>query len=246
MRGVDEKPKGEKETAVSVPELKYRHELKYVISAAQAALIRTRLRYLLSPDPHAGSNGHYDIRSLYFDDWQDRCLRENESGTEPREKFRVRIYNRSAAPIRLECKRKEHGKTLKTSCSLTEEQTRALMAGRVPSDWMDGPALLRKLSLSMRMCQLHPVVLVEYEREPYLYTVGNVRITLDANVASSGDIAGFLNARIPVRPVLPAGQLLLEVKFDGFLPDVVRRSLQMEQLMQTAFSKYALSRKYTR
>ena len=111
---------------MKTPDPKFRHEFKYLISAAQLPLLKARVAPLLKPDPHAGEDGTYTIRSLYFDDYHDRCYYENENGTDPREKFRIRIYNHSSAKISLECKRKDHGKTLKTACPLTEAQTRLL------------------------------------------------------------------------------------------------------------------------
>lgn len=225
---------------------KYRHELKYEITAAQLQLLKNRVHHLIPPDPHAGPEGAYTIRSLYFDDRYDRCLRENEDGTDPREKFRIRIYNHSADRITLECKRKERGKTLKTSCPLTVEQTRELMAGRPLPDIGTQPPVLRKLTLQMLTRQLRPVVIVEYERIPYVYSGGNVRITLDTNISSSSAVGCFLDEWIPKRPVMAAGQQLLEVKYDEYLPDFIYRSLQLHSLRQTAFSKYYLCRKYTR
>ena len=72
---------------------KYRHELKYVISATQIPLLKSRITSFMQPDPHTGADGSYNIRSLYFDDYYNRCFYENENGTDPREKFRIRIYN---------------------------------------------------------------------------------------------------------------------------------------------------------
>ena len=186
------------------------------------------------------------MQNLYFDDYYDRCLAENENGTDPREKFRIRIYNGSSEKISLECKRKERGKTYKTSCPLTQEQTRLLMAGKTIPDISDQPPLLRKLTLQMMTRKLRPVVIVEYERIPYVYKNGNVRITLDTNITSSSAVETFLNPRIAGRPVLPVGQQLLEVKYDEYLPDFIYRSLMLPNLRQSAFSKYYICRKYTR
>jgi len=224
----------------------FRHELKYVVSAAEIEMLRNRINHLLTPDRHAGVSGGYSIRSLYFDDYANRCFYENENGTDPREKFRIRIYNHSTDRITLECKRKERGKTLKTSCPLTVEQTKLLMAGQTLPDIADQPPLLQKLTSQMLMYRLRPVVIVEYDRIPYVYRDGNVRVTLDTNIASSKAIDSFLSERIPRRPILPAGCQLLEVKYDEFLPDFIYRNLQLDNLQQTAFSKYYLCRKYTR
>jgi len=226
--------------------LKYRHELKYEITQAQLLMLKNRINHLIPPDSHAGPTGAYTIRSLYFDDQYDRCLRENEDGTDPREKFRIRIYNHSPERITLECKRKERGKTHKTSCPLTVEQTRQLMQGKPLGDIASQPPLLQKLTMQMLTRRLKPVVIVEYERIPYVYKNGNVRITLDTNISSSSAVEKFLDEVIPKRPVLPVGQQLLEVKYDEYLPDFIYRNLQLHSLRQTAFSKYYICRKYTR
>lgn len=223
----------------------FRHELKYLISNAETAMLKARLPGLMPLDAHAG-NGGYRIRSLYFDDYDDRCLLENENGTDPREKYRIRIYNHSVSRITLECKRKERGMTHKSSCPLTLEQTEELMAGRPLSNVGQLPPLLRKFTAEMLIYRLRPVVIVEYDRIPYVYRDGNVRITLDTNISSSRDGMGFLDAEIPRRPVMPLGLQLLEVKYDAYLPDFIYQSLQLSGLRQTAYSKYAICRRYTR
>lgn len=85
---------------------KYRHELKYQISDAQVVMLKNRIDHLIPADSHVEESGAYTIRSLYFDDYEDRCMQENEDVTDPREKFRIRIYNHSTKRITLECKRK--------------------------------------------------------------------------------------------------------------------------------------------
>ena len=226
--------------------IKYRHELKYQITDVQVQMLRNRINHLIPADRHAGPSGTYTIRSLYFDDYENRCLRENEDGTDPREKFRIRIYNHSTDRIMLECKRKERGKTHKTSCPLTEEQTRILMTGTPLPDIASQHPVLRKLTMLMLTHRMHPVVIVEYDRIPYVYKNGNVRITLDTNIRSSGAVKAFLDETIPSRPVLGLGQQLLEVKYDEYLPDFIYRNLQLHSLRQTAFSKYYVCRKYIR
>ena len=227
-------------------EMQYRHEYKYLISCAQVEMVKNRLSHLIPLDRHSGEAGKYTIRSLYFDDYEDRCYYENENGTDPREKFRIRIYNHKTTEIKLECKRKERGKTHKSSCFLTEEQTRTLMAGQILPDIAKQPPLLQKLTYLMMTRRMRPVVIVEYERIPYVYPGGNVRITLDTNISASRAVACFLDEHIPVRPVMPMGQQLLEVKYDAYLPDFIKQNLQLENLQQTAFSKFYICRKFTR
>lgn len=226
-------------------DLKFRHELKYLITNGQLALLKQRMSHLLRIDPHVAHDGIYNIRSLYFDDYYDRCLFENIAGSDPREKFRIRIYNHSPERISLECKRKERGMTQKSACLISREICERLMKCDPLSDIPDQNAVLRKFTNEIRMRRMHPAVIVEYDRIPYIYKDGNVRITLDTNVSSSPCLDGLLNGVIPKRPVMPAGMQLLEVKFDEFLPDVIYRALQLDSLRQTAYSKYYLCRRYS-
>ena len=223
----------------------YRHEFKYICDEMQLAIIQARIQPLLRLDSHVGQQGFYQIRSLYFDDPYDSCYLENENGTDPREKFRIRIYDADASRISLELKRKEKGKTLKLSCLLTQEQCRALMRGEILPEGPAYPQVLQKLLTLMKTKHYQPKVIVEYTRVPYVYPIGNVRVTLDKSISSSAEISGFLNPEIPLRPILETGKHVLEVKYDELLPDYIYNLLQLPLLRQTAFSKYYLCRKYS-
>lgn len=226
-------------------EQKYRHEFKYLISISQLELLKSRISMLMQLDPHVGNSGRYIIRSLYFDDINNRCFYENENGIDPREKFRIRIYNHSAERISLECKRKERGKTLKTAALLSKEQAQMLIDGTSFNDMEGLPTLVRKMILQIETLRLKPAVIVEYERIPYVLKEGNVRVTFDTNVSSSSLCGTFWDDNIAKRPIMPVGMHLLEVKFDEFLPDHIYRALNLNTLQATAYSKYYLCRKYT-
>ena len=223
----------------------YRNELKYVCSEGELQIIYARIRHLCRPDPHAGPSGIYNIRSIYFDDLDNRCFFENENGTDPREKFRIRIYNASDRRITLECKRKERTMTNKTSCPLTREQFDRILDGKLPASEADSE-LLRKFCAQQAQTGLEPKVIVAYERTPFVYPAGNVRITFDRNIGSTTDIAGFFDSYLPQRPVMPTGKHILEVKYDEFLPDFLYEIMNLGSLRQTTFSKYYLCRKFTK
>ena len=222
---------------------KYRHEYKYPISDLEAAVLKQRIRKLMHLDSHVGESGMYHISSLYFDDYYDSCFRENEIGADPREKFRIRIYDKNTDIISLECKRKERGKTLKTSCRLQKSQVEDIMAGR-PVKNMDDDPLLNRFIILQKTKGLKPKVIVDYKRVPYIERAGNVRITFDSQLASSKNIEEFLDGNFASRPVMPVGMLLMEVKYDEFLPDFIYDALQLNHLTQSAFSKYYLCRKF--
>ena len=224
--------------------LEYRNELKYVVSSRQIAILRNRIRPLMALDAHTGTKGKYTIRSVYFDDYRNICYLENADGTSPRERFRIRIYNADEKVIRLELKRKEGGKTHKDSCFLTFEQCQAFLTGEgMPCE--DGyPPILQKFILKYRAERYRPKVIVEYEREPYVYKAGNVRVTFDTDIRSSNRVEAFFEKDLFARPVMPTGSHLMEVKYDEFLPDIIYNSLQADGLSQETFSKYYLCRRY--
>lgn len=222
----------------------WRHELKFVCTVPQLKIIEARIRPLLMPDPHVGPSGRYSIRSVYFDDAWDTCYQENEDGTDPREKFRIRIYNGSSDRITLELKQKNRGLTRKLSCPLSQEQCRRVLAGDSLLEEEGQPPVMRKFILQQKQRKLRPKVIVEYDRVPYIFRLGNVRITLDENITSSPEVEKFLDPCFLRRPIMPAGQHVLEVKYDAFLPDFIRQVLQLESLKRTSFSKYYLCRTY--
>lgn len=220
----------------------YRHELKYKIDLYQQELLKLKLPKIMSLDPHVCGE-QYKIRSLYFDDVYNSCYLDNENGTDPREKFRIRIYNGSSDRISLELKRKESGKTLKRSCLITPEVTESLMNGEF-LEWDNNMhPLLKKLYILEHTKQMKPKVIVEYNRIPFV-SDNNVRITLDLNVKTSCDIHKFLDKTVKGRPIMPVGYNLLEVKYDSFLPDAIYKTIQMNNLSQTTYSKYYLCRKF--
>ncbi len=224
--------------------VKFRFEKKYMMNAMQTELNLQRMNTVMKLDPHVGEQGFYRIRSLYFDDIFDSCYQDNIAGVDPREKFRIRLYNGNPDRIRLEIKRKECGKIRKTSCKLTKELAAKMMNGeRISIEEATGP-VLRKFYIKQEERLLQPKVIVEYDRIPYICEDGNVRITFDYNVASSSRFDTFLDKEIITRPVMEAGQTLLEVKYDGFLPDPIKNSLQLKNISQTSYSKYCQCRRY--
>ena len=225
-------------------EKKYRHEFKYFSPEYILSTLEKRCDAVLKRDSHTGPQGFYNIKSLYFDDFYNTCYFENENGTDPREKFRIRIYNNSTSHISLELKQKKQERTLKTSCPISLERVNSIISGGKLDVKNEDSFLYKKFYSQIVSRNLHPVTIVVYDRIPYVYKNGNVRVTFDRNIRSGNDFSKFFDSDLPVRPVLPSATNLLEVKFDEFLPDYIYEILQTGRLAQTSFSKYYLCRKY--
>ncbi len=220
----------------------YRHEVKHEISFSDMLAIRQRLRTVAQPDPNS-VDGKYHIRSLYFDDISDKALREKINGVNRREKFRIRYYNGDTSFIRLEKKSKLNGMGNKQSADITAHEAQAIIDGRI--DWMrtSGKPLLQELYSKMNAEGLRPKTIVDYTREPFIYRPGNVRVTLDYDIRTGLGCVDFLDTDCVT---VPAGDapMILEVKWDEFLPNVIRDAVQLEGRASSAFSKYAVCRIY--
>ena len=222
--------------------MKFRHELKQEITYADMLVLRQRLKTVMQKDSHA-TDGRYEIRSLYFDNLNDKALREKIDGVNVREKFRIRYYNGDTALINLEKKSKINGICLKESVSLTIEQTETILNGDYT--WMteSKESLVRELYIKMKHEGLRPKTIVDYTREPFIFRPGNVRITLDYNIRTGLSAVDFLNNSCVTVPIAN-NPIILEIKWDEYLPDIIIDIIQLNRGRIGAFSKYAACRMY--
>ena len=223
---------------------KYRTEWKFICSSGQLELIRTRLSGILSTDPHAGPEGSYRVRSLYFDDHRNSCAAGNESGDGIRYKYRIRYYDSNIPSLHLERKAKQYGLGAKTSCPLSVEAYRSLSEGNAGSVfWQTDVPLLREFcTLIMTRC-FAPKAIIDYERSAFVEPVTHIRITLDSCISAAYEYGSFLSGDYQCFPVMYSQRNILEVKFDEILPGWLRQMLESLNLQQTTFSKYYNGRK---
>ncbi|MDR1704084.1 MAG: polyphosphate polymerase domain-containing protein [Clostridiales bacterium] len=217
-----------------------RHEIKLNINAVDCAVLRARLRALAKPDENAMPDGGYIVRSLYFDNFEDKAVFEKLSGMSRREKFRLRYYNGDTGFIRLEKKSKANKLCYKESARISAEDCGALLAGNLEILKRPDNPLLMEFYTTARYQNLRPKALVDYHREAYVYRAGNVRVTFDSNIRVSNSVSGFLNPSLATIPA--ASGIILEIKYDGFLPDIFRDVLQIGSRSETEFSKYVAAR----
>ncbi|MDO5294277.1 MAG: polyphosphate polymerase domain-containing protein [bacterium] len=217
--------------------LTFRHELKFLISEEEKEAIISRLSCLMQCDRHA-KNGIYQIRSLYFDDQNESAYVDKLSGTSSRKKYRIRNYNFSDEVIRLERKRKEDAYINKVSVLLSKEETLQLMEGKFDFLLERDEPLCKDFYVECVINHMRPKVIVDYDREPYVYAAGDVRITFDSHIRAGVFKEDMFDPNLPTIEVLEPGQLIMEVKYTEFLPYVIR------DLLPTADSAYMAASKY--
>ena len=204
--------------------VQYRHELKYYINRGDYEILSRRLRSCIQQDENAQKNGgEYFIRSLYFDSPFDDALWEKLSGTDERDKFRIRIYNGQDDVIKLECKH-------------IRGEYAFLLSRREP--------FARRMFAEFATKCLRPRVIVDYTREAYVYPVEDVRITFDKDIRTAYRGTSLFDMTQPTYPVITDGDLVLEVKFNNYLPSYIRELLQIDSHTRSAVSKYCICRKF--
>ncbi len=219
---------------------KYRHELKYICSESKLKLIENRIKYIMYPDPYANEKGEYLIRSAYFDDYYMSFFSDNENGTQPRSKYRIRTYNCSNQLIMLEKKIKTNGMTAKKTCRLDFETCIKMLKGESILDKWGTDRLLDEWIIANETKRLRVTMLGEYVRKPFVYQLGNVRITFDLNICASLDYGRLFDIDLCKLPILPSGYHVLEIKYDDYLPDIIYRLVDETHISQTTFSKFYL------
>lgn len=220
--------------------MQFRHEIKHNITMSDMIAIRQRLKAVAAVDSHT-VDGKYLIRSLYFDTPEDKALIEKQSGVSRRQKFRIRYYNGDTSFIQLEKKSKTAGLGTKVSARLTKEQARQILDGDI--DWMkdSDKDVVKEFYSRMRGERLEPKAIVDYTREPFIYRPGNVRVTLDYNIRTGLYNTDFLDTECITVPAA-GGICILEVKWDNFLPGIIRDAVQLPYARTEAFSKYEACR----
>lgn len=220
----------------------FRHEWKHEINRFDMLSLCARLSSIMERDSHA-VNGTYNIRSLYFDNLQDKVLLEKINGVNIREKFRIRYYNDDTSFMLLEKKSKRNGLCGKEKERLSAMEVQAVLDCDADFLGNSQKPLLKELYFKMQTQGLKPKTIVDYTREAFVYDPGNVRVTLDYNIHTGITGADFLN---PDCITIPAGNapIILEVKWDAFLPSVIRDIVQLKGRHSSSFSKYAACRIY--
>lgn len=221
--------------------MQYRHEVKQRINNLEMIIINDRIKNIMHLDEHT-INGEYEITSLYFDTQEDKSLKENLNGISKRSKYRIRYYNDNLNDIFLEKKCKESSLGYKLQTRINKEDVLKIINGNV-EEISTKDNLLIELLYKIKYETLKPKTIVKYKRIPYIYEAGNVRVTFDYDIRTSININEFLKDKqlyIPIKD----NTYIMEVKWDNYLPDIIKDLILIKGLNNSAFSKYVASRMY--
>ena len=219
----------------------YRYELKYEINFNYAQVLKYRLSLLMERDKNSKSRDNsYYIRSLYFDDVYDTAYYEKIDGLEKRKKYRIRFYNFDLSYIVLELKGKEGNLTYKEQNKITKDEYIYLINKEYDKINIDDRKVLEEFILESKLKNLVPSVIVDYTRIAYTYPIGDVRITFDFNISSGKFNYDLFDTNILMYDVLEKDTMILEVKYNDFMPKVIKDIIKMVPMTRISMSKFAM------
>lgn len=186
--------------------MKYRHELKMEINYIDSLILQARLGVLMEKDA-SFTQDKCEIRSIIFDSKKD--------------KFRIRYFNNDTSYIVLEKKSRIDGLTSSVSCVLSKEEAEKIINCDI--EWMKDSdrVICNELYKEMKDESVRPKTIVDYTRVPFVYTAGNVHITIDYNIRTCDFNLDYLNQEATMLPLIEE-PIILEIKWEDCLPDVIK------------------------
>lgn len=218
-----------------------REEKKFLINLEEFRAKSHYLDGLLIPDEHNGADG-YMIRSLYFDTVYDDDFFEKLEGVETRRKIRLRIYEPNAKTAKLEIKQKQGAMQLKRSLTMTREDAESLIKGRYDVLLNYNEEFAKECYALMQYKCYRPKTIVEYRRKAYIAKENKIRVTFDNNITATECSFDLFSDKLLLNPVMDKFNVVLEVKFNGFLLDYIRSFINSINKSELSVSKYALAR----
>jgi len=219
----------------------FREEKKFLINIADYRSTSARLDKVMAQDPHNGDNG-YLIRSLYFDTPYDTDYFEKQAGVELRRKIRLRIYDPKMDYAMLEMKQKQGSRQLKRSLRVSREDAIRLTKGDYEPLLRYSEPFAAEVYGMMKSRVYIPCTIVEYNRKAFIAKENRIRVTFDNHIVSTESCFDLFSERLNMNPVLDPYDVVLEVKFNGFLLNYIQSMINCIDKSELSVSKYILAR----
>lgn len=218
-----------------------REEKKFLIGIHEFLAKSHELEKVLLQDAHNGTHG-YMIRSLYFDTPFDDDYFEKQAGIELRRKIRLRCYDPRHDYAMLEMKQKQGNRQLKRSLRVQKSDAlRLIDCDFTPLLRYKEPFSAELFGFMHSRCY-RPKTIVQYNRKAFIAKENKIRITFDNRIEATESSFDLFSERLNMNPVLDPYNVVLEVKYNGFLLDYIRRLINSIDKSELSVSKYVLAR----
>lgn len=219
----------------------FRQEKKYFLTMTDFIQMSGTLERVMLQDEHNGALG-YRIRSLYFDTPDDGDYTDKVDGLELRRKIRLRNYDPSADFAMLEMKQKQGEAQKKRSLRVSREDAIRLTKGDYsPLLRYEEPFAAECYGLMNMRCY-RPKTVVEYRRKAYVAKENKIRVTFDSGIIATETRFDIFSDDLEMAPVLDPYNLVLEVKYNGFMLGYVKNLIDLSDRSALSVSKYCLAR----
>ena len=200
----------------------------------------------MKKDNYSDQNGNYSIRSLYFDDIRNSSLFEKQSGILARKKYRIRIYNLNEKIIKLEKKSRIGHFINKQTEQISRENYDKIISKNYEFLIESSKPLFKEFYLDLKINMYNPEVIVDFVREAFTYNINNIRITFDKKLATGLKSVDLFDKKLIKVSALDEPKMILEIKYDSFLPNFIKNALQISASQRYAISKYVICRKFVK
>lgn len=218
-----------------------RIENKYLLNYLEFKQYSNYFSQILMEDPHNGPDG-YIVRSLYFDTIDDKDFYEKDIGAFLRKKIRLRVYNPKDKFAILEMKQKEGNSQMKRSLKVSKNDALELIKGNYSCLLNYKEEFAKECYTYMVTNGYIPKAVVQYNRKAFIAKENNTRITFDNNVVASESNFNIFDNKLVLYPVFPKYNVVLEVKYNGFLLSYIKDAVSKVSKSQISASKYCLAR----
>ncbi|QMS84490.1 VTC domain-containing protein [Candidatus Xianfuyuplasma coldseepsis] len=213
-----------------------RFEFKYKITFQDYLTIKPMIESLLIHDQH-GEDLSYPVNSLYLDDIYRSGAADKAFGNQFHKKYRIRHYH-DESKKKLELKEKVGDESTKHSTMISDAVYQAILSQDldVLEQHFSDP-LIRRFTLDMLRFHLEPMCDIIYQREAFKDESDNLRITFDQSL----EVAPFsINNLTEKGSLMHPTTMILEVKYEHYIPKSIKQVLKHVPLQQLSVSKYFL------
>lgn len=218
-----------------------RRELKYYISYKEYLVLSDLLKKVLRQDKHNKDGHGYFVRSLYFDNLYDRSFEDKMAGIEERSKYRLRLYAHTQL-LKFEIKSRHNDLITKESAVVSREDAEEIQKCNYEAMLKYGNKVLNKAYAEFKKSSYRPVVLVDYLREAFVFDTNEIRIVFDRFLRSSISQLDIFQSGSVLKPQLKKGIVVMEVKYNYFVPNSIKKLIQIKSFSRSAISKYCTGR----
>ena len=224
--------------------MRFRYENKYIVTEQAASILKSKIQTIMKKDENGGS---YTVHNMYLDDIYDTAYYGRVVSQFMRDKYRIRHYNGDLSFIRLERKHKEGDLVWKDSVKLTKEQYMMIRNGDMDFILQEDAPLFKLLGTLHRIKGgMRPTCSFAYKRDAFVYDAGNVRFTFDRPPFHANDDLPTLPLQYEPHTMTYGKEdywpILLEVKYNRFLPEICKRMLHGMHVFRSSVSKYGIVR----